>query len=221
VLFGGSVLTTPNVSACATTIQEAGGGQTEETNCGHLQKFGGWIAFFPLASYAPLCYKIPFSSITFTQFSVRTFTELEGLGKTLAKKHPPLVPPHELLLKEGVPVILLRNMNRSLGLMNGTRGVIQKCLQYSVLISVPQADGTIASIPIPRINLNPPDTGAVKINFTRRQLPLRVAYAMTINKSQGQTLKRVGVWLPKDVFSHGQLYVALSRVRSNHPVSWL
>ena len=96
-------------------------------------------------------------------------------------------------------MILLRNMNRSLGLMNGTRGVIQKCLQYSVLITVPQADGTTASIPIPRINLNPPDTGSVKINFTRRQLPLRVAYAMTINKSQGQTLTRKGVWLPKDV----------------------
>jgi hypothetical protein len=38
------------------------------------------------------------------------------------------------------------------------------------------------------------------------------AFAMTINKAQGQTFKRVGVYLPDSVFTHGQLYVALSRV---------
>ena len=49
----------------------------------------------------------------------------------------------------------------------------------------------------------------------RRQFPVRVAYAMTINKAQGQTLERCGLQLLTPCFSHGQLYVGMSRV--GHP----
>ena len=43
---------------------------------------------------------------------------------------------------------------------------------------------------------------------------MRLAYSMTINKAQGQTFDKVGIYLPAPVFSHGQLHVALSRAKS-------
>ena len=52
------------------------------------------------------------------------------------------------------------------------------------------------------------------LTLKRRQFPVKTCYAMTINKSQGQSLRHVGIYLSKPVFTHGQLYVVLSRVRS-------
>jgi hypothetical protein len=119
---------------------------------------------------------------------------------------------HRLVLKPGVPIILLRNLNRMMGLMNGTRLVVEACLRYSVQARVLTGPAAGRSVCLPRINLTVPDSSELSIQFIRRQIPVALAFAMTINKAEGQTFDRVGLWLPDHVFSHGQLYVALSRV---------
>lgn len=58
-----------------------------------------------------------------------------------------------------------------------------------------------------RIDSSPPIED-VPFTMVRRQFPIRLGFAMTINKSQGQSFDNVGLYLPNPVFSHGQHYNA-------------
>lgn len=110
--------------------------------------------------------------------------------------------------------MLIRNLCLARGLCNGTRLLIEDMgtnVLKARIISGAHC-GTIHFIP--RITLNTKDDVNVPFNLCRRQFPVKLAYAMTINKSQGQTLDQVGLFLRTPVFTHGQLYVACSRVRS-------
>ena len=125
------------------------------------------------------------------------------------------LPLSHLELKVGCPVMLLRNMDPSKGLCNGTRLRITEIRRKVLKCTIISGDAKFAGkgIFVPRITLAP-SAEDLPLPLRRRQFPICLAFAMTVNKSQGQSLKYVGLDLRSPVFSHGQLYVGLSRCTS-------
>lgn len=132
---------------------------------------------------------------------------------------PASLPPHHLELKQGCVVMLLRNLEQNLGLCNGTRLQVKHIGSKTLDCRVLGGEHNGKQHYIPRIPLAPPDSNSLHAPFRRIQFPVRLAFSMTINKSQGQSLQRVGLCLHPEVFAHGQLYVALSRVTSKAGLS--
>lgn len=103
--------------------------------------------------------------------------------------------------------MLLRNLKPP-NLCNGTRLQV-KFLRNNVIGAIVLTGPAVGqTVLIPRIPMIPTD---LPFNFKIIQFPVKVSFAVTINKAQGQTFKHVGIDLRQECFSHGQLYVALSR----------
>jgi ATP-dependent DNA helicase PIF1 len=100
------------------------------------------------------------------------------------------LPQHSLTLKVGAPVMLLRNINPQDGLSNGTRMTIKRLLNNVIECKVSSGRSAGKVVFIHRVSLISSNK-EIPFQLRRHQFPIRVCYAMTINKSQGQTLDTV------------------------------
>jgi ATP-dependent DNA helicase PIF1 len=115
----------------------------------------------------------------------------------------------ELTLRVGAQVMLLTNMDVEHGLVNGSRGVIERfCEGPEPFPMVKFRNGEV-------IIISPASWASEDLEgFNREQIPLRLAYAVTIHKAQGATLDCALIDIGDNTFEYGQAYVALSRVKS-------
>ena len=126
----------------------------------------------------------------------------------------PGAPPHCLRLVTGALYELMRNFSSEHRLMNHSVVILKSVHEHHVCIETLQGE----LFPLPRICFRMAMAGS-NSTMCRRQYPLRPAYAATFNGCQGTTLDRCTVDLRRCPFTHGHLYVALSRVRSKANVS--
>ncbi|EIE84104.1 hypothetical protein G6F46_003564 [Rhizopus delemar] len=114
--------------------------------------------------------------------------------------------PSVLHVKIGAPVLLLDNLDVSNGWTNGTQCIIED-VDDDIIYIKRVTDSVIRGIkPITR--------EVYKTNYYRKQYPIVLAFASTIHKVQSLTVEAVAVSLLEPFLSHGELYVACSRVKS-------
>ena len=99
-----------------------------------------------------------------------------------------------------------------MGLCNGKRLIFNKVINnYLLECSISGGQFNNRRVLIPRILFKPKEK-QFSFKWLRRQFPVRVCFAMTIKKSQGQTFQKICIWLSEPCFRHGQLLLAVSKV---------
>jgi ATP-dependent DNA helicase PIF1 len=134
----------------------------------------------------------------------------------VARQTPAGLPSHKLVVKTGAIYRLLRNFSVDRGLVKNVRVVVTDVGTRLITVKIVRDDDILSEdnedeILIPRITFT--HFLPSGHTLTRRQFPLAPAYCTTFNSCQGLNLDAVGIDLTRPVFSHGQLYTALSRIR--------
>ena len=134
------------------------------------------------------------------------------LTEYLNTLNPANLPFRELRLRKYTVIMLIKNLNISEGLCNGTRLLILELRNNLLKCEILTGDKKGEIVFLNRITLY--CENVYPFVLKRRQFLIKIAFAMTINKSQRQTFDKIAIDLRKDIFNRGQLYVAFSRVRS-------
>ena len=137
------------------------------------------------------------------------------LIEMLNSQNSPDLPLHRLQIKIDVPIILLRSLNARRGLCNGARLIVikvsNKLVEAKRTIPVSFEEDDIVFIP--RIDKATEINDLLPVSRIRRQFPMETAFALTIDKSQGQTFYRVGVYREKPVFCHVIVCCAIKGIK--------
>ncbi len=122
----------------------------------------------------------------------------------------------DLQMKPGAQVVLLRN-DPDKRWVNGDVGTVESCSEFELKVRLRNEVYDIKPVEWERIRYvfrQEENKMTQMVAGTFKQYPVKLAWAMTIHKSQGQTLNQVAVDLGRGAFAHGQTYVALSRCTS-------
>lgn len=111
-------------------------------------------------------------------------------------------------ITENAQVMLLKNIDQELGLINGSRGIVIGFDNDFPIVKF--MDGTIQTIGYSEYTF---EISAVT-SIVAKQIPLSLAWCTTIHKSQGQSLDSIKINIGRNIFEYGQTYVALSRART-------
>lgn len=145
--------------------------------------------------------------------------EIESEVSALNRRTDSGMPPHKLRLKVGCVAVLLINMSDREGLINGTRFIVEKLGDNQIVgRTINKRNSGQIQFFIERTRNTYEDKVPGGLKYERLQFPIKLAFAMSIQKAQGQTVEILGIALEREVFTHGQLYTAFTRATDEDDV---